>query len=45
MSRAFGISVNSSFVKFVPIAVVDVSTIGESPVTVTVSCKVATLSC
>ncbi len=44
-SRAFGISVSSSFVKLVPIAVVEVSTIGEAPVTVTVSCSVATCSC
>ena len=44
-SRAFGISVSSSFVKLVPIAVVEVSTIGESPVTVTVSCSVATCIC
>ena len=35
MSRAFGISVRSSFVKFVPTVVVDVSTTGDSPVTVT----------
>ena len=45
MSRAFGISVSSSFVKLVPIVVVDVSTIGDSPVTVTVSWRVATCSC
>ena len=45
MSRAFGISVSSSLVKLVPIAVVEVSTIGDSPVTVTVSCSVATCSC
>ena len=45
MSRAFGISVSSSFVKFVPTVVVDVSTTGDSPVTVTDSCSVATLSC
>ena len=45
MSRAFGISVSSSLVKLVPIAVVEVSTIGEAPVTVTVSCSVATCSC
>jgi hypothetical protein len=45
MSRAFGISVRSSFVKLVPTCVVDVSTMGESPVTVTVSCSVATCSC
>ena len=44
-SRAFGISVSSSFVKLVPIEVVEVSTIGESPVTVTVSCNVATFNC
>ena len=44
-SRAFGISVSSSLVKLVPIAVVEVSTIGEAPVTVTVSCSVATCSC
>ena len=44
-SRAFGISVSSSFVKLVPIEVVEVSTIGESPVTVTVSCSVATFNC
>ncbi len=44
-SRAFGISVSSSFVKFVPIVVVDVSTTGDSPVTVTVSCSVATCIC
>ena len=42
MSRAFGISVSSSLVKLVPTCVVDVSTIGEAPVTVTVSCSVAT---
>ena len=45
MSRAFGISVSSSLVKLVPIEVVDVSTTGEAPVTVTVSCRVATFSC
>jgi hypothetical protein len=44
-SRALGISVSNSLVKLVPIAVVDVSTIGESPVTVTVSCSVATFNC
>ena len=44
-SRAFGISVSSSLVKLVPIEVVEVSTIGESPVTVTVSCNVATFNC
>ena len=44
-SRAFGISVSSSLVKLVPIVVVEVSTIGEAPVTVTVSCSVATCSC
>ena len=43
MSRAFGISVSSSLVKFVPTCVVEVSTTGEAPVTVTVSCSVATL--
>ena len=41
-SRAFGISVSSSLVKLVPIVVVVVSTTGEAPVTVTVSCRVAT---
>ena len=45
MSRAFGISVSSSLVKLVPTCVVDVSTTGDSPVTVTVSCSVATCSC
>ena len=45
ISRAFGISVSSSLVKFVPIVVVELSTIGEAPVTVTVSCRVATCSC
>ena len=45
MSRAFGISVSSSLVKLVPIAVVEVSTTGDAPVTVTVSCSVATCSC
>ena len=45
MSRAFGISVSSSFVKFVPTCVVEVSTTGEAPVTVTVSCRVATFNC
>ena len=45
MSRAFGISVSSSLVKLVPIAVVEVSTTGEAPVTVTVSCRVATFIC
>ncbi len=45
MSRALGISVSNSFVKLVPTCVVDVSTIGDSPVTVTVSCSVATCSC
>ncbi len=44
-SRAFGISVSNSFVKFVPIDEVVVSTTGEAPVTVTVSCRVATCSC
>ena len=44
-SRAFGISVSSSLVKLVPIVVVVVSTTGDSPVTVTVSCSVATWSC
>ncbi len=42
MSRALGISVSSSLVKLVPIAVVEVSTTGDAPVTVTVSCRVAT---
>jgi hypothetical protein len=37
ISRALGMSVRSSFVKLVPIVVVDVSTMGDSPVTVTVS--------
>ena len=45
MSRAFGISVSSSLVKLVPTCVVDVSTTGDSPVTVTVSCSVATCIC
>ncbi len=40
-----GISVSSSLVKLVPTSVVDVSTTGDSPVTVTVSCSVATCSC
>ncbi len=44
-SRAFGISVSSSLVKLVPMVVVDVSTTGDAPVTVTVSCNVATCSC
>ena len=44
-SRALGISVSSSLVKLVPIVVVVVSTTGDSPVTVTVSCSVATWSC
>ena len=45
MSRAFGISVSSSLVKLVPTCVVDESTTGEAPVTVTVSCSVATFIC
>ena len=45
MSRALGISVSSSLVKLVPMAVVDVSTTGEAPVTVTVSCRVAMFNC
>ena len=44
-SRALGISVSSSLVKFVPNVFVVVSTTGDSPVTVTVSCKVATFIC
>ena len=45
MSRALGMSFSSSLVKLVPIAVVEVSTTGEAPVTVTVSCSVATCIC
>jgi len=44
-SRALGISVSSSLVKLVPTVLVDVSTMGEAPVTVTVSWSVATCSC
>jgi hypothetical protein len=33
ISRAFGISVSSYFVKLVPSVVVEVSTMGDSPVT------------
>ena len=38
-SRAFGMSCSSSFVKLVPTVVFLTSTVGESPVIVTVSCS------
>ena len=38
-SRAFGMSRRSSFVKFVPTVVLLTSTVGDSPVIVTVSCS------
>src|SRR5581483_1339317 len=44
MSRAFGISWSASSLKFCCTRVDDVSMTGDSPVTVTVSCSVATAS-
>ena len=43
-SRDVGISLSSSVVKFVPVPVVFGSTIGDSPMTVTVSARAATFN-
>ena len=44
MSRPFGIDISCSVLKFCCTRVADVSMTGDSPVTVTVSCSVASAS-